>query len=94
MPTKPRPFAVLAKDIREKLAITQTQAAERIGTSFNSWNGWECGRRNPQKIFQRLLIEMAREAKLNLKKYGDLEGIIEQKKEASNSSGESKKRGR
>ena len=82
MSRKKRPFAALAKDIRKKLGLTQIEAAKKIGTSYNSWNGWECGRRDPQKIFQRLLIEMAQEAKLNLKKYDELRDIIDQLKKS------------
>lgn len=70
MQNRARPFAALAKDLRAKLRLTQVQAAERIGTSFNTWNCWERGRRDPQLIFQRLLIDLAREAQLDLKKYG------------------------
>ena len=70
MPKKVRPYASLARDIRRKLGLTQVQAAERIGTSYNSWNGWECGRRDPQLIFQRLLIDLAEEAGLDPKRYG------------------------
>ena len=94
MTVQERPFAQMAKDLRSKLRLTQVQAAEKIGTSFNTWNCWERGRRDPQKIFQRLLIDMAREANLNLKKYGDLDFLVERKNEADIDSGESRRRGR
>ncbi len=45
------------KEYREAAGLTQTQFAELLGISINTVKSWDCGRRKPDKLKERLIIE-------------------------------------
>lgn len=52
-----------ARQVREALGLTQTEAGELIlgyrgKTAYNAWNQWETGRRKPSRAADRLLDVM------------------------------------
>lgn len=55
----PIPTADEIKKIREKLQLTQAEAAERVGVSQSVWSAWERGHRTPSRQ-SAILIHMLR----------------------------------
>ena len=55
-PKKATPWtAKRIKALRDRLDLSQAQAAERIGASRATWISWEHGRREPSAASSRLL---------------------------------------
>lgn len=52
-------IAVLVRELRDRLGLTQEQLAREIGVSFSTINMWENGKRVPQPFLRRRLVEMA-----------------------------------
>lgn len=50
-------FAVIIKNIRTKLILTQEELAEKLGVSFASINRWENGHFEPTTKIKRKIIE-------------------------------------
>jgi DNA-binding transcriptional regulator YiaG len=53
--------AVLVKEIRKRLGLTQLQLAQTLGVSFQSVNRWERSKTNPLPIVLKLLEVMVKE---------------------------------
>lgn len=53
--------AVLVKETRKRLGLTQVQFAQVLGVSFQSVNRWERGKTKPLPIVLKLLEEMVKE---------------------------------
>ena len=49
---------VRVKDLRERLGLTQTQMAERIGVSFATVNRWENGQSRPRRLAWRRIVDL------------------------------------
>jgi len=54
----PTPFAARLKAAREKLGITQKDAADRIRYTLSSYSKMEQGRRTPPKLRQDLIVSL------------------------------------
>lgn len=50
-------FAERLCALRAELKLTQSQAAERIGTGLRHYQAWEYGERKPKKMFQEFLMK-------------------------------------
>ena len=65
-----RDFAVLIKDIRRQLALSQEDLARQLGVSFATVNRWENGKSRPSKLakaqFDSYCAKMVRQGKLKL----------------------------
>jgi transcriptional regulator with XRE-family HTH domain len=59
---EPTDFAVLVRELRDHLGLTQEQFAQEIGVSFSTVNVWENGKRAPLPFLRRRLLEMAKAA--------------------------------
>lgn len=47
----------MIREYREKAGLTQQQFAEMFGISINTVKSWDCGRRTPDKLKEKLIIE-------------------------------------
>lgn len=47
----------MIREYREKAGLTQQQFAEMFGISVNTVKSWDCGRRTPDKLKEKLIIE-------------------------------------
>lgn len=45
------------KELRISAGLTQTQFAELFGIPVDTVKAWDCGRRNPDKLKERLIIK-------------------------------------
>ena len=54
--------AVLVKELRRRLNLTQEQFAREVGVTYSTVNNWENGRRAPQPFLLRRLLEMKEES--------------------------------
>ncbi len=54
----PEDYPVRVRDLRERLGLTQTRMAERIGVSFATVNRWENGQSRPARLAWRRLVEL------------------------------------
>ena len=54
----PDDCSVRVKDLRERLGLTQTQMAERIGVSFATVNRWENGQSRPRRLAWRGIVDL------------------------------------
>ena len=59
----PIPTPEQVKAVREKLGLTQAEAAERVGVSQEAWSAWERGVRKPTRR-SAMLIDMLRRKKI------------------------------
>ncbi len=59
--TEPLSTAVLVKEIRKRLGLTQVQFAEVLGVSFQSVNRWERGKTKPLPIILKQIKVMVKE---------------------------------
>lgn len=50
--------AVLVKELRRRLSLTQEQFAREVGVTYSTVNNWENGKRAPQPFLLRRLLEM------------------------------------
>ena len=50
-------FAMLVKEIRIEIGISQEQLSEELHVSFATINRWENGRNNPNKLARKVLYE-------------------------------------
>jgi DNA-binding transcriptional regulator YiaG len=55
------PTALLVKEIRKRLELTQVQFAQELGVSFQSVNRWERNKTKPLPIVLKLLEVMVKE---------------------------------
>ena len=62
-------YSALLKDIREKLLLTQTELAEKLGVSFASVNRWENSRTDPTIKAKRKIRELCLKNKIEMEKY-------------------------
>lgn len=62
-------YSTLLKDIREKLLLTQTELAEKLGVSFASVNRWENSRTEPTIKAKRKIRELCLKNKIEMEKY-------------------------
>jgi len=53
--------AVLVKETRKRLGLTQLQFAKTLGVSFQSVNRWERGKTKPLPIILKQIEEMVKE---------------------------------
>ena len=54
----PDDCSVRVKDLRERLGLTQTRMAERIGVSFATVNRWENGQSRPRRLAWRRIVDL------------------------------------
>ena len=54
----PEDYSTRVKDLRERLELTQTQMAERVGVSFATVNRWENGHSRPTRLSWRRITEL------------------------------------
>ncbi len=47
----------MIREYREKAGLTQQQFADMFGISINTVKSWDCGRRSPDKLKEKLIIE-------------------------------------
>jgi len=59
--TEPLSTAVLVKEVRKRLGLTQLQFAKTLGVSFQSVNRWERGRTKPLPIALKHIEVMVKE---------------------------------
>ena len=59
--TESQSTAVLVKQARKRLGLTQLQFAKTLGVSFQSVNRWERGRTKPLPIVLKQIEAMVRE---------------------------------
>ena len=59
--TESQSTAVLVKQTRKRLGLTQLQFAKTLGVSFQSVNRWERGRTKPLPIVLKQIEVMVRE---------------------------------
>ena len=50
--------ALLVKELRGSLSLTQEQFAREVGVTYSTVNNWENGKRAPQPFLLRRLLEM------------------------------------
>ncbi len=62
-------YAVLIKDLRDKLLLTQTELAEELEVSFASVNRWENGRTAPTIKAKRKIRELCKKNNIEMEKY-------------------------
>ena len=48
----------LIKELRQRLALTQEQFAQRVGVTYSTVNHWENGKRVPLPFLVKRLLEM------------------------------------
>jgi DNA-binding transcriptional regulator YiaG len=51
------------KALRDKLGLTQAQAAEKVGVGQGVWSAWESGQRRPSRQ-SAILIDLLRQGKI------------------------------
>ena len=54
----PDNFSFYVKELRERLGLTQTQMAERIGVSFATVNRWENSQSRPRQLAWRRIVDL------------------------------------
>ena len=54
----PENYPVRVKDLRERLGLTQTRMAERVGVSFATVNRWENGQSRPVRLAWRRIVDL------------------------------------
>ena len=54
-------WAKITKDVRERLSLTQTELAEKLGVCYASVNRWEQGHHEPTMKGRRKLAKICRE---------------------------------
>ncbi|HEY9833797.1 MAG TPA: helix-turn-helix transcriptional regulator [Stenomitos sp.] len=59
--TEPLSTAVLVKEIRKRLGLTQVEFAQVLGVSFQSVNRWERGKTKPLPIILKQIKVMVKE---------------------------------
>lgn len=47
----------MIKDLRKSAGLTQKQFAELFDISIDTVKAWDCGRRTPDKLKEKLIIE-------------------------------------
>lgn len=62
-------YGILIKSIRDKLLLTQTELAEKLGVSFASVNRWENGRTEPTIKAKRKIKELCIKNHINMEEY-------------------------
>lgn len=50
-------FGKRLTDLRDRLGLTQTEAAKKVGASFRAWSDWERGKRKPHPVFIKIIKE-------------------------------------
>lgn len=58
---KNKEVAALIKALRQRLALTQEQFAQKVGVTYGTVNNWENGKRKPLPFLLRRLLEMQEE---------------------------------
>ena len=56
--TIPKDYPFRVKDLRERLGLTQTRMAERVGVSFATVNRWENGQSRPARLAWRRIVDI------------------------------------
>lgn len=64
--TNTKSYAMLLRNLRAHLGLTQARLAERLGVSFATVNRWEGGGSKPQRAQQEAILALARESGLSL----------------------------
>jgi DNA-binding transcriptional regulator YiaG len=60
----PIPSVAAIKRLRERLGLTQTEAADLVGVGQAVWSTWELGLRRPSRQ-SAILLELLRRGKLD-----------------------------
>ncbi len=63
MAKAPRYTPKQVRALRERLGLTQTQAAEKVGVTLRAWQSWEAGDRVPAQR-SVLLLQLLDEGKI------------------------------
>lgn len=77
--TNTKSYAVLLRDLRAHLGLTQARLAERLGVSFATVNRWEGGGSKPQRAQQEAILALARESGLSLSESSTENNPLEKK---------------
>jgi DNA-binding transcriptional regulator YiaG len=56
--TEDNDLAMIIRDLRAKLGLTQEQFAAKVGVTFSTVNRWESGRSRPSPLAHRRLCEL------------------------------------
>ncbi len=59
----PEDYPARVRDLRERLGLTQTRMAERIGVSFATVNRWENGQSRPTRLAWRRIADLEAEVR-------------------------------
>ena len=52
---RPKTWSERLKLLRERLGLTQAEAAARVGCHPRSWQWWEAGKFEPHKLYQQAI---------------------------------------
>ena len=61
-------FPIRVRDLRDRLGLTQTQMAERIGVSFATVNRWENGQSRPTRLAWRRIVDLEGEVRASTRR--------------------------
>jgi DNA-binding transcriptional regulator YiaG len=53
---RPGTWPAKLKQLRERLGITQAEAAERAGVALRTWINWENAHQQPSRPAQKLIV--------------------------------------
>ena len=56
--TKENEIAIVIKNLRSKLGLTQEQFAVKVGVTFSTVNRWESGKSKPSPLAMRQIEEL------------------------------------
>ena len=59
----PEDYPAQIRDLRERIGLTQTRMAERIGVSFATVNRWENGQSRPNRLAWRQILDLEAEVR-------------------------------
>jgi DNA-binding transcriptional regulator YiaG len=59
-------YSKAIKALREKLLLSQTEFAEKIGVSFATVNRWENGKHEPTYKTKRQIVSLCKKNKINM----------------------------
>ncbi len=58
-------WALIVKNLREKLILSQTEFAELLGVSFGTVNRWENGKYEPTIKMKKEITKLCKKNKVN-----------------------------
>lgn len=64
-------FARLVKELREKMLLSQTELAKKLGVSYATINRWENGHHDPVFKDQRRIVKLCKKYGVDLEEKGE-----------------------